>query len=83
MIQLLDTFGWGNYSPAINFMLMPIYFDVQKIQSIEFNDQIRKSAYTFELVNNKLKIFLWSLFAQKNKQSKSRLKDTNSEQTKD
>ena len=38
-------------------MLMPIYFDVLKIQSIEFNDQIRKSAYTFELVNNKLRIF--------------------------
>ncbi len=36
---------------------MPIHFDVQKIQAIEFNDQIRKSAYSFNLVNNKLKIF--------------------------
>ena len=38
-------------------MLMPINYDLQKIQAIEFNDQIRKSQYTFELVNNQLKIF--------------------------
>jgi hypothetical protein len=36
---------------------MPIYFDVQKIQVIELNDQIRKSAYSFDLVNNNLRIF--------------------------
>ena len=55
--SLMDTFGFGQFSPGVNFMLMPIYFDVLKIQSIEFNDQIRKSAYTFELVNGQLKIF--------------------------
>ena len=55
--QLLDVFGFGNYSPAINFLLMPIYYDVSVIQAIELNDQIRKSAFTFELVNNKLRIF--------------------------
>jgi hypothetical protein len=55
--SLLETFGFGQFSPGINFLLMPIYFDVQKIQAIEFNDQIRKSAYTFDLVNNKLRIF--------------------------
>jgi hypothetical protein len=57
MMQMMDSFGWGSYSPAINFMLMPISYDMQKIQAIEFNDQIRKSQYTFELVNNKLRIF--------------------------
>lgn len=55
--SLLETFGFGQFSPGINFLLMPIYFDVQKIQAIEFNDQIRKAAYSFNLVNNKLKIF--------------------------
>ena len=55
--SLLETFGFGQFSPGINFLLMPINFDVQKIQAIEFNDQIRKSAYSFNLVNNKLKIF--------------------------
>ena len=57
MMSMLDSFGWGSYSPAINFMLMPINYDLQKIQAIEFNDQIRKSQYTFELVNNQLKLF--------------------------
>jgi hypothetical protein len=57
MQQLLDNFGWGNYSPAINFLLMPINYDLQKLQAIEFNDQIRKSQFSFELVNNKLKLF--------------------------
>lgn len=55
--QLLDVFGFGNYSPAINFLLMPIYYDLSVIQAIEMNDQIRKSAFSFELVNNQLKIF--------------------------
>ena len=57
MMKILDSFGWGSYSPAINFMLMPISYDMQKIQAIELNDQIRKSQYTFELVNNMLRIF--------------------------
>ena len=57
MINMLDTFGWGNYSPAINFLLMPINYDLQKIQAIELNDQIRKSNYSFELVNNQLRLF--------------------------
>jgi hypothetical protein len=51
MQSLLETFGFGQFSPGINFMLMPIYFDVQKIQAIELNDQIRKSAYSFEITN--------------------------------
>jgi len=55
--SLLETFGFGQMSPGINFLLMPIFFDVLKIQAIEFNDQIRKSAFSFELVNNKLRIF--------------------------
>jgi len=54
---LLEAFGFGNYSPGINFMLMPINYDLQKLQAIEFNDQVRKSNYSFEIHNNKLKIF--------------------------
>jgi hypothetical protein len=54
---MMDSFGWGSYSPAINFMLMPVSYDMQKIQAIEFNDQIRKSQYPFELVNNQLRLF--------------------------
>lgn len=54
---LLDSFGFGNFSPGINFMMMPINFDLQKMQAIEFNDQIRKSNYSFEIHNNQLKVF--------------------------
>tara|TARA_A100001201_G_scaffold142895_1_gene142440 strand:- start:835 stop:2385 length:1551 start_codon:yes stop_codon:yes gene_type:complete len=56
--SLMQTFGFGNYSPGVNFMLMPIYFDTLKIQAIELNDTIRKSAYHFELNSGKfLKLF--------------------------
>lgn len=55
--QLLDSFGWGSYSPAVSFLVMPIYADLLRMQAIELNDTIRKSSYTFEITNNKLKIF--------------------------
>jgi hypothetical protein len=57
MMQMLDSFGFGGYSPAINFLMMPVNYDLQKLQAIEFNDQIRRSQYSFELINNNLKIF--------------------------
>ena len=55
--SLMDAFDFGSFSPGVNFLLMPASFDLLKMQAIEFNDQIRRSAYTFELVNNQLKIF--------------------------
>ena len=55
--NMLDGFGFGNQSPAITFVLQPIYADLLRIQAIEFNDQIRKSAYSFELRNNQLRVF--------------------------
>jgi opacity protein-like surface antigen len=55
--NVIDSFGWGNYSPGVQFTMMPIYADILKVQAIEFNDQIRKSGYSFELINNKLRIF--------------------------
>ena len=55
--SLMSAFDFGSFSPGINFMLMPISYDVALLQGIEFNDQIRKSSYSFELVNNQLRIF--------------------------
>lgn len=55
--NLLDEFGWGGWQPAIEYVLFPIYEDLLRIQAVELNDQIRRSAYTFELVNNQLRIF--------------------------
>lgn len=54
--QMLSGFGWGSYSPAINYLMMPMYDDLLRVQAIEFNDMVRKSAYSFELVNNRLTI---------------------------
>lgn len=55
--SLMDAFDFGSYSPGVNFMLMPVSFDLAKIQAIELNDQVRKSSYSFELNNNRLRIF--------------------------
>ena len=54
--NMLDGFGWGQMSPAVQFQMMPIYADILRIQAIELNDQIRKSGYSFELINNKIRI---------------------------
>jgi hypothetical protein len=56
-LNLIDEFGFGSFSPASQFMLMPIFEDLLRIQAIEFNDQIRKSTHSFNIVNNKLQIF--------------------------
>jgi len=56
-LNLIDEFGFGSFSPAAQFVLMPIFEDLLRIQAIEFNDTIRKSSHTFNIVNNKLEIF--------------------------
>jgi len=56
-INMVEGFGFGNSSPAVSFTLMPIYEDLLRVQAIELNDSIRKSAYSFTLVNNKLRVF--------------------------
>ena len=55
--SMLDSFGFGNVAPAVSFILRPISYDIARAQGIETNDKVRKSAYSFELVNNKLRIF--------------------------
>ncbi len=56
-LNMVEGFGFGGYSPAVSFTLMPIFEDLLRVQAIELNDSIRKSAYSFTLVNNKLRIF--------------------------
>ena len=55
--QLLDNFGLGNVSPAISFILKPISYDLARANAIETSDKIRRSAFSFHLVDNKVKIF--------------------------
>jgi len=56
-LNLIDEFGFGGFSPATQFVMMPMYEDMLRMQAIEFNDQFRKSAHSFNIVNNKLQIF--------------------------
>ena len=55
--NVLQEMGFGSYSPAVQFLMTPIFEDLLRGQAIEFNDLVRKSAYSFELMNNKIKIF--------------------------
>lgn len=55
--NLFDSMGFGSFSPAVNFLMMPMSYDLQTLQAIELNDQIRRSNYSFELKDNKIKIF--------------------------
>jgi len=55
--NMLDNFGMGNVSPAVSFVLRPVYQDITRAQAVETNDKIRKSNYSFHIANNKLKIF--------------------------
>lgn len=65
--NLLGEFGWAGYDGGLNgtagggtigqFLIMPIYETVLRVQAIEFNDQIRRSQYSFEIHNNKLRLF--------------------------
>ena len=55
--NVLNEMGFAGYSPATQFLMTPIFEDLLRGQAIEFNDMVRKSAYSFEVVNNKLKIF--------------------------
>ena len=55
--QMMDTFGWGNYSPGVSFMMSPLYDDLLRLQAIEFNDMVRKSQYGFDIQNNRVRLF--------------------------
>ena len=55
--SLFDSFGFGGMSPAINFLMMPLNYDLQTIQAIELNDMVRRSNFSFEIHNNHLRLF--------------------------
>jgi hypothetical protein len=67
-VNLLSEFGWagmdggdggafGGAGTGGTFLIMPVFETLLRTQAVEFNDQIRRSQYSFELVNNKIKFF--------------------------
>jgi len=55
--NMLDAFDFGGFSPSVNFMMMPLHMDLFRIQTIEFNDRIRKSAFSFDIHGDDLRIY--------------------------
>ena len=55
--NLMSELGFGGMSPGVSFMMMPVYADLLRVQAIEFNDQIRKSGYSWELTGTRMRIF--------------------------
>jgi hypothetical protein len=56
--NVLQEMGFSAYSPATQFLMTPIFEDLERVQAIEFNDMVRKSHFGFEMLgNNKLRLF--------------------------
>lgn len=53
----MENFGWASYSPGLNFMLFPIFWDIQRIQQIEMSNYVRRAHHTFEAIGNMLRVF--------------------------
>ena len=49
--------GVGGFGGSQGFLMMPLSFDMQVIQSIEMNQMVRRSNYSFEVHGNDLKVF--------------------------
>ena len=47
----------GGFGGSGGFLMMPLNYDMQIIQSIEMNTQVRLSNYSFEVHNNIIRIF--------------------------
>ena len=43
-LNLIDEFGFGSFSPAAQFIMMPLYEDLLRIQQIEMNEVKTKAA---------------------------------------
>ena len=55
--NLTQEFGWGNVMQTGTYISMPLYYDVLRSQAVELNEQIRRSSYSFQITNNRIRIF--------------------------
>ena len=49
--------GLGGFGGSMGYLMMPLNYDMQVIQAIEMNEQVRLSNYSFEIHNNVIRIF--------------------------
>lgn len=53
----LGAYGFTAYNTAYSSLVMPVSYDIAAIQELEMANTVRMSDYSFELINNKLRIF--------------------------
>jgi len=53
---LMSSFGWDKIS-GVNYVMMPLSNDLLRVQAIKMSDQVRKSAYSFQILDNKIRVF--------------------------
>ena len=53
----MENFGWASYSPGLNYMLFPVFWDIQRIQQIEMSNYVRRAHHTFEAIGSELRVF--------------------------
>ena len=49
--------GVGGFGGGTGYLMMPLSYDIQVIQAIEMNQTVRWNNYSFEIKNDKLRIF--------------------------
>jgi len=49
--------GFGGFGQGMGYLMAPLNYDLQVIQQIEMNEMVRMSNYSFEVKNDKLRIF--------------------------
>lgn len=54
---LNNQFQFESFTPETVFYLLPVWEDVLRAQQMELNQKVRRSNYSFSLVNNVLKLF--------------------------
>jgi hypothetical protein len=57
--------GGGGSGGGFSHLMMPVYVDMLRLQAVELNQLTRRSQYSFELINNQLKIFPLPSYATK------------------
>lgn len=53
----LGAYGFTAYNTAYSTLVMPVAYDIAAIQELEMANTVRMSSYSFELINNRLRIF--------------------------
>jgi len=49
--------SYGNGRFDLSYVMFPLHMDLLRIQAMELNQEFKRSHYSFEVINNKLRIF--------------------------